>query len=164
MLVEISNAAAQRSLCILFRGRVGNRPYAEFVVFQSGLKIGDARVEQVLPGLVENANMASPGHVTHDANSGSPHDRTGRVLRGFSLVASGARKFSTAALASVGAGHDALPKSRPARDGENSPRRAMILLSLEPVSYPSHSIWLGTRKEYYPSPGRRHPRKPTSFG
>src|ERR1700681_3565968 len=101
MPVEISVAAARGGLSVLFRDRVGNRPYAEFVASQSGLEIGDARVEQVLPGLVENANMASPGHVAHDANCGSPHDRTGRVPGGFSLGAPGARAFSRAAPASV---------------------------------------------------------------
>jgi hypothetical protein len=49
--------------------RIGNRPHAELVAFQSGREIGDCGVEQVLFGLIEDAKMRSPRNITDDADA-----------------------------------------------------------------------------------------------
>src|ERR1700693_4053921 len=68
--LKIDYASAQRVPCILDRYWRGDRPDAKFVAPQASPEIGDAGVEQVLRGFVENANVRAPRHVADDPDSG----------------------------------------------------------------------------------------------
>ena len=67
--IKIRNGLSQCTPGAFLRQQLGDHPQAELVVFQAGLEIGDQRVEQILFSLVEVAEVCSPGHVAHDADS-----------------------------------------------------------------------------------------------
>jgi hypothetical protein len=47
-------------------------PEKQFVILHPGFQVGDQSVEQVVPGLVEVAEMGPPGYVAHGRDPGFP--------------------------------------------------------------------------------------------
>jgi Tfp pilus assembly ATPase PilU len=55
----------------LLREWLGNDPYAKLAVLQSGAKVGDKGLQQVLFGLIKQEKVCSPRDVANDADSRS---------------------------------------------------------------------------------------------
>src|SRR5262249_16109416 len=73
VLIEIRSSAFQRMTGFCLHHGTGNHPQAELLTFQSGLAIGDQRIEEVFLRLVKETKVCAPGHVADDVDSALAH-------------------------------------------------------------------------------------------
>ena len=70
--VEAGNGPVQCLPDLLLGEGFGDDPRTELVSFEAGLEEGEQRLQQVVPGLVEVAEVGTPRHLAHRLDSGIP--------------------------------------------------------------------------------------------
>jgi hypothetical protein len=70
--VEAGNRPLQCLPDPLLGEGLGDDPRAELVGFEAGLEEGEQGLQQVVPGLVEMAEVGTPRHLAHRLDSGIP--------------------------------------------------------------------------------------------